>query len=177
MFRAAGLLLAALLPLGAIAQEPAPEEVQEQDPWQLYEAPVSSYGWMERVRIETLTRYFELEAKLDTGADSSSLHATDIELFERDDQNWVGFTTAGQRLEQPIARRVRIKQKGGQPAQERWVVRLDLCVGQVFIPADFSLVDRSDFSTPVLLGRDALQHLGSVDPERKFTAEPACARQ
>ncbi len=169
MFRAAGLLLAALLPLAAAAQE--------QDPWQLYEAPLAQYGWMERVRIETLTRYFELEAKLDTGADSSSLHATDIEVFEREGQNWLRFTTQGQRLEQPIARRVRIKQKNGQPAQERWVVRLDLCIGQVFIPADFSLVDRSDFSTPVLLGRDVLQHLGPVAPELKFTAEPSCSRQ
>ncbi len=175
--RAAAFLLAALLPLGAVAQEAAPEVAPEADPWQAEQAPAASYGWMERVRIETLTRYFELEAKLDTGADSSSLHATDIEIFEREGQNWLRFTAQDQRLEQPIARRVRIKQKNGQPAQERWVVRLDLCIGQVFIPADFSLVDRSDFSTPVLLGRDVLQHLGPVDPELKFTAEPKCPRQ
>jgi hypothetical protein len=167
--RAAGLLLAALLPLGAVAQET--------DPWETAESPALHYGWMERVRIETLTRYFELEAKLDTGAASSSLHATDIELFEREGQNWVRFTVEGQSLEQPVARRVRIKQKNGEPAQERWVVRLDLCVGQVFLPADFSLVDRSNFSTPALLGRDVLQHLGPVDTELKFTAEPKCPRQ
>ncbi|PPE73911.1 ATP-dependent zinc protease [Solimonas fluminis] len=167
MRAAAGLMLAAWLPLTALAQEA--------DPWELVEAPSATYGWTERVRVETLTRYFELEAKLDTGAASSSLHATDIELFEREGQNWVRFTVEGQPLEQPVARRVRIKQKNGEPAQERWVVRLDLCVGRVFMPADFSLVDRGNFSTPALLGRDVLQHLGPVDTEKTFTAEPRCA--
>ncbi|AXQ31016.1 ATP-dependent zinc protease [Solimonas sp. K1W22B-7] len=170
MRAAAGLLLAALLPLGAVAQE--------RDPWQVAdEVPAQTYGWMERVRIETLTRYFEVEAKLDTGASSSSLHATGIELFEREGQNWLRFTVDGHPLEQPVVRRVRIKQKNGEPAQERWVVRLDLCIGQTFMPADFNLVDRSDFSTPALLGRDVLAQLGPVDTELKFTVEPGCARQ
>ncbi|HSW11561.1 MAG TPA: RimK/LysX family protein [Solimonas sp.] len=151
--------LAALLPLATLAQESCPPR----------------YGWLERVRIETLARWMEVEAKLDTGADISSLHAADVELFEREGQNWLRFRINDEVLEQPVARRVRIRQKNGAEPQERWVVTLDLCIGQTALQADFSLADRSGFSTPVLLGRDVLERLGAVDPGQRYTAEPNCA--
>jgi len=154
------MLAAALLPLAVAAQE---------------EACPPRYGWLERVRIETLARWMEVEAKLDTGADISSLHAEQIELFEREGQNWLRFRIDEQVLEQPVARRVRIRQKNGADAQERWVVTLDLCIGQTALQADFSLADRSGFSTPVLLGRDVLERLGAVDPGQRYTVEPQCA--
>lgn len=157
--RAAALpLIAALLPLAATAQDCAPR-----------------YGWMERVRIDTLARWMEVEAKLDTGADISSLHAEQIELFEREGQNWLRFRIGEDALEQPVARRVHIKQKGGAEAQERWVVTLGLCIGQTALQADFSLADRSGFTTPVLLGRDVLEQLGPVDPALRYSVEPNCA--
>lgn len=156
MRRPGALWLGALLPLLASAQDcPRP------------------LGWKERVRIETLAHWRELDAKLDTGADSSSLHAEDIEVFERAEQNWVRFRVHGDTLEQPVARRVRIKQKHAEP-EERWVVTLNLCVGSTPMEADFSLVDRSGFDHPVLLGRDVLEQLGPVDPGARYTTAPDC---
>ena len=178
--RAAALLLAALLPLAALAQEEPGSAVQEEmapEGAAAEAVPGAAYGWKEYVRLETLTRYFEVEAKLDTGADSSSLHARHIEVFERGGQNWVRFTVNDEPLEQPIVRRTRIRQKNGEPAQERWVVRLDLCIGQVYMPADFSLVDRTGFTTKALLGRDVLDSLGLIDPSREFSVEPRCSPQ
>lgn len=131
-------------------------------------------GWMERVRIETETRWLEVDAKLDTGADSSSLHAQGLEVFEREDQNWVRFRLGEQTLEQPVSRVARIRQKNGEAAEERWVVTLQLCVGNTALPADFSLADRSGFKTPVLLGRDVLEQLGPVSPSRRHTVAPTC---
>ena len=173
---AAGLMLAVLLPLTAIAQDQVVNDETALDPSVCaVPEPVLRYGWKENIRIETQTQYMVLTAKLDTGADTSSLHATHIELYEQGGQNWVRFNVNGRQMEQPIVRRTRIKQKDGSEPQERWVVRLDLCVGKTYFPADFSLVDRSDFSTPALLGRDALEQLGPVDPGIRFTVEPRCA--
>ncbi|MEN8720357.1 MAG: RimK/LysX family protein, partial [Oceanococcaceae bacterium] len=44
--------------------------------------PVEPAGWVEKVRL--LPGEIPLKAKLDTGAKTSSLHAEDISLFERD---------------------------------------------------------------------------------------------
>lgn len=177
MRAAAGILLAALLPLAAVAQEDHmvhDETALEPSAACAAPEPVLRYGWKENIRIETQTQYLELVAKLDTGADTSSLHATNVVVYELGGQNWVRFNVDGRQLEQPVVRRALIKQKGAEP-QERWVVRLDLCVGKTYFPADFSLVDRSEFSTPALLGRDALEQLGPVDPGIRFTVEPRCA--
>ena len=47
-------------------------------------------GWIENVEIESLDAKFK--AKLDTGARTSSIHATDIKEFKRDGKKWVKFT-------------------------------------------------------------------------------------
>jgi len=47
-------------------------------------------GWLEKVVI--LPYKIELTAKLDSGADRSSIHARNIEIFEKDGAKWVSFT-------------------------------------------------------------------------------------
>ena len=48
------------------------------------------FGWVEKTTIEPWG--VELKAKLDSGALTSSLHATDVEIFEKDGDDWVRFT-------------------------------------------------------------------------------------
>ena len=48
------------------------------------------YGYLERAMLVEAT--LEMEAKLDTGADNSSLNATDLEFFDREGKPWVRFT-------------------------------------------------------------------------------------
>lgn len=70
-----------------------------------------------------------LRAKIDTGASTSSLHATDIEPFERDGEQWVRFTAhlgtvvqlRHRRCEAPLVTRKTIKSSNGH-AQMRYVV-------------------------------------------------------
>ncbi len=48
------------------------------------------FGWVEK---STLVPWgVELKTKLDSGALTSSLHATDVESFEKDGDDWVRFT-------------------------------------------------------------------------------------
>ncbi len=135
------------------------------------------FGWAEPVvLVET---GFELEAKLDTGAETSSLDAIDIRRFRRKGKSWVRFTVEDHdngddvRLERPLLRRVLIKRHDGD-SQRRSVVSLTVCLGDHRREVEFSLIDRSQFDYPVLLGRSALAGIAVVDPDEINLSEPDC---
>lgn len=138
------------------------------------------YGWVEFVELHLNGQPLKLKAKLDTGARSSSLDATDVEPFERDGQRWVRFRVSlpgleeSALMEQPVARYVRIKRHSG-PNDRRPVIRLSLCIGDELRTVDVNLADRGRFIYPLLLGRKALAHLAVVDPARTFMRQPGCA--
>lgn len=137
------------------------------------------HGWVEFVELHLDGQPLKVKAKLDTGARSSSLDATDVEPFERDGRDWVRFrvnlTGMGDAalIEQPVARYVRIKRHSG-PDDRRPVIRLPLCVGDELRTVDVNLADRGRFIYPLLLGRKALAGLAVVDPGRTFIQSPRC---
>ncbi|HEY5789959.1 MAG TPA: RimK/LysX family protein [Gammaproteobacteria bacterium] len=133
-------------------------------------------GWIEPVRL-TAAGGIELQAKLDTGADSSSLHAEAIERLGVDGQVWLRFAPAPGstlRLLAPLLRETRIKRQGGS-AETRPVVRVELCLGTVRRVVEATLADRSSFRQPVLVGRDFLAGQFVVDPGRTGLSRPECA--
>jgi hypothetical protein len=155
-------ILLASLPLHAIAAYAA-------------DAPLT-VGWVERVRIHP--GEIVLDAKLDTGADTSSLGAERIGTFRRDGHRWVAFeiavgTAAPVRIERPLVRTVRIKDRGVR-TRERPVVKLGICIGTFYREAEVNLVDRSHFDYPMLVGRSFLGQGLAVDAARRFTIEPSC---
>ena len=139
--------------------------------------PKQEVGWIEKVRL-TDGGNLLLHAKLDTGADYGSLHATGIEKFRRKNKDWVRFTIEDRRgnkqtLEREITRIAKIKRKLGGP-QDRYVVRLVVCLGGTELETEVNLVDRSNFSYPMLVGRSFLQGNVVLDPSKSYTAEPSC---
>lgn len=135
------------------------------------------FGWVERV--ELLDGQLSVKAKLDTGAATSSLDASSIERFERDGKRWVRFVVVDPEndesieLEKRIVRNVRIVQHDGEH-QRRPVVMLDVCFGPVRKEVEFSLINRSNFIYPVLLGRSALENVALIDPSETFLNYPDC---
>jgi len=135
-------------------------------------------GWVEHVRVGKSR--LELTAKLDTGADTSSLDATKIRRFRgKDGERWVEFLVE----EDKTGRRVRFKKRRVRtayikehkgPSQKRSVVLMEICLGEYLQEVEVTLVDRSDFVHPVLLGRSALEGLAVVDPALTMTKEPRC---
>lgn len=140
------------------------------------------YGWVEKGRL-LVADDTELKVKLDSGALTSSLHATDIERFERDDEEWVRFTFTledhdedadfeAQEIERRVYRNLRIRSASGET--RRPVVLMRLCMGSVVHEEQFGLEDRGALNYPVLLGRRTIQHLGLLDVTRTFLNEPEC---
>ncbi|MCA1960691.1 MAG: RimK/LysX family protein [Desulfomonile sp.] len=133
-------------------------------------------GWVEKVRV--FPGNVLLEAKVDTGADHSSIHAFDITEFSRDGNRWVRFCIGspdGKKdiCELQLIRTAKIKRHGA-PRLERHVVVLGVCLGAFYKEAEFSLQDRSRFKYPVLLGRSFMEGRIIVDPGRTYLTEPDC---
>lgn len=137
-------------------------------------------GWVEKVRVMPLAA--TISAKLDSGALTSSMHAEDIETFERDGEPWVRFRievddqrtgrTVSERLERPLYRDQRVRGAGGR--DERPVVLLKICVGDTVYEEQFALRDRDNMNYPALLGRRTIQHLGLLDVTSTFLVKPRC---
>ncbi len=113
-----------------------------------------------------------LDARIDSGATTTSMHATDIKSFERDGQRWVRFTTATGRgeettLELPRARHVRIKGEAGD-YERRPVVVIDVQIGALRQKVEASLTDRDNYSFPLLIGRNFLRDHAIIDVGRKY---------
>ena len=130
-------------------------------------------GWRELVGLPELTTT-RIPAKIDTGARTSSLHATDIERFDRDGHRWVRFLLdIGDGRSEPVACEVphgdrRVVTSSNGEAQERFVVKTALVVGAHRFAAEFSLADRSDMKFPILVGRTALRRRFLVDSGRSY---------
>jgi hypothetical protein len=133
--------------------------------------PVQVYGWRERILIDGMEK--SIYAKLDTGAYTSSIHAEEKELFERDGKKWVRFilTEPGKkdspktRIEAPLIRIARIKNPGGE-SESREVVRLAFKIGARKLRGDFTLNNRSNMNSAILIGRTTIRELGWIDPSR-----------
>ena len=117
-----------------------------------------------------------LTARIDTGAESSSVNAQNLVEFERDGDDWVRFEWAlkGQTtsIERPIERYVRIVQQADPAGTRRPVVSLRLRIGDIEDDFDFSLADRSHLDHQMILGRNFLTDVAVVDVGRKFV-QPA----
>ena len=136
-------------------------------------------GWLERARLSPGN--IVLEAKLDSGARTSSLHAMNLQQFRRDGKDWVAFDVSGNdgrsvRIERPVVRIARIKSALGAD-EGRPTVALGVCIGSVYRVTEVNLVDRSSLTKPLLVGRRFLKGRFLVDLNRRYLLEPACTQK
>lgn len=137
-------------------------------------------GWVEKIRIENQT--YDIKAKLDTGAKTSSIHATNIKPFKKNGKRWARFTlqltdSRGEKhsidLEKPRSRKANIKNHDGNH-DPRYVVELDLCFNGRQFTTEFTLADRSEYIYDVLLGRQFLKKAAIIDPNNTFLTLSSC---
>jgi len=130
-------------------------------------------GQEEWVWIDEFQTNFK--SRVDTGATTSSLNATDIVKFERDGRDWVKFNLSHKDdntvfpMEAPVIRTIKIRQTNAIEALRRYVVSLPIELGDIKTETEFTLADRSRMIFPILLGRTFLKDIAIVDVAQEYT--------
>ncbi len=110
----------------------------------------------------------EIEARVDTGAKSSSLHAEKIEEIEKKGVSFVAFVVpaaGNRRFETDEFTVRRIKSSNGQ-IERRYAVQITAMLYGEKYKTDFTLASRPTMKFPVLLGRRILKNNFVVDVSR-----------
>lgn len=131
-------------------------------------------GWREWVQLPDLG-VSEMKAKVDTGADNSSLHAFNLERFERDGVEYVRFEIHPKqrsrkpsiRCEAPLAMEKKVKNPGGR-TELRPVIRTRVVVAGEELEALVNLTSRDEMGFRMLLGRRAVRSRFVIDPGRSY---------
>lgn len=128
------------------------------------ERKIVEIGWREYVGLPEF-HIEHVKAKIDSGARTSALHAEEITPF---DENGVGFVSflipfigceKGIRCSAKIVDRRPIKNTGGV-AEERYIVKTILTLGEMRWPVEVSLTSRQSMRFPVIIGRTAIRDKG-----------------
>lgn len=139
-------------------------------------------GWLEFVRVADVD--LKLDAKLDTGAKTSSIHAEIIDApnredFVSDEEQSILFRLINEKGESrdvkaPIARWAAIKTKKGG-VLHRPVVDMTFCLGGNLVTGEVTLANRGNFNYETLIGRNMLEDADIlVDASRIYTNRPNC---
>jgi hypothetical protein len=121
--------------------------------------PPIKAGYVEQAQVAGMA----IAVKLDTGADLSSMHAEDIEYFDKQGKPWVKFTyrnKAGveQQFTREVVGRMVIKARVGETADSRPVVEMQVKLGELSKRIRVNLQNRANFSYSMILGKNFLQH-------------------
>lgn len=131
-------------------------------------------GWREWIALPELG-VAAIKPKIDTGARSSSLHAFNIESFERDGEAWVRFeihpfqrdTETTVRAEARVLEQRLVRSSSGHAAL-RPVILTAIELGGQRWSVELTLAARDEMGFRMLLGREALRGRMVVEPGRSY---------
>ncbi|MBT8462608.1 MAG: ATP-dependent zinc protease [Gemmatimonadetes bacterium] len=131
-------------------------------------------GWREWVGLPDFG-IEQIKAKVDTGARSSSLHAFDLQEFERAGAKWVRFQVHPvQRsrdrtveVEAEVLEHRSVRSSSGR-ASLRPVIVTDVRLMGITWPVELTLASRDEMGFRMLLGREAFRRRFLVDAGRSY---------
>ena len=131
-------------------------------------------GWREWVGLPDFG-IKHIKVKVDTGARSSSLHAFDRRVFERDGAEWVRFkihplqrnTKLTVELEAPILEYRSVRSSSGKAAI-RPVILATVALLDISWTVDLTLASRDEMGFRMLLGREAFRGRFLVDAGKSY---------
>ncbi|MFT5258338.1 MAG: hypothetical protein ACI9J2_000007 [Saprospiraceae bacterium] len=131
-------------------------------------------GWLELIALPQL-QVPAMKVKVDTGARTSALHATNIERFERQGEEYARFLVHPIRryqkhavvAEAPVIGEIEVKNSGGY-VEKRPVVVTELTIGEETWPIQITLTNRENMRFKMLLGREAMREKLVVNPSVEY---------
>ena len=112
---------------------------------------------------------YNVDAKVDTGAYTSSIHCRDLKVIDKGGEKYIRFIlinpsqpSYNKVLTRPIYARRRVKNSFGQVGR-RYIIRTQISLFGERFEIELSLTDRSKMDYPVLLGRKLLNKGFIVD--------------
>lgn len=130
---------------------------------------LTTIGWRERVSLPDFG-LARIRAKIDTGAQTSALHAVRPEFTDQDDGEWISFELYPRRrsrrdsirVSAKIIERRWIRSSNGE-RELRPVISTRLGLGAEVWETEFTLTNRDSMSYRMILGRSALRGRFIVD--------------
>lgn len=121
---------------------------------------------------------FGLDAKIDTGAYTSSLHCHHIERVEKQGNIFVRFNLLDpsheiyndKLFELPVFKSKTVKSSNGL-TEERFIVKTRIKLLGKLLKAELSLTDRSEMKYPILIGRKLIKGHFVVDVSKKYISK------
>jgi ribosomal protein S6--L-glutamate ligase len=136
-----------------------PEEEQKEHEDKVVEVPAHDIegdkviGTLTNVVIKYFNDEQPIEARVDTGANLSSIHGEDIEVKD----NTVKFTFGKTRYKFHLSKMTNIKQASAEESDERPVIRVDMVIDGITLRnVQLTVSDREHMAFEVLLGRQTL---------------------
>ncbi len=138
-------------------------------------------GWREWIGLPDLGAA-RVNAKVDTGARTSSIHAWEIMPYEKRGKPWVRFvfhplqldTDEGLACRAPVLDERLVRSSSGH-AERRLVISTTLALAGLAWPIEVTLAQRDQMGFRMLIGRTALRGRAVIDPSRSYLCreEPA----
>lgn len=115
-------------------------------------------------------RLYDIDAKVDTGAYTSSIHCHNIKITEKNGNKYVTFNLLDpshpqyneKRYRMLLYSKKRIKNSFGK-SEQRYIIKTTITLFEEKFEIELSLSDRSKMDYPVLLGRKLLKKGFIVD--------------
>ena len=132
-------------------------------------------GWKEQVALPDL-KIKSVIAKIDTGANVSTIDAADIKFVTKKDVKYVKFTVKKRnntvrKTSAPLAGFKRIRSSNGD-VEKRPYIKTDILMDGITKNIELTLTDRGPMDYTMLIGRKALGRRWIVNPSISFMTKP-----
>jgi hypothetical protein len=128
-------------------------------------------GWVERISLPSLNLY-DIEAKIDSGAQTSAMHAENIEYFFQDGKKYVQFnfrTEAGElvHLNALFIQEREVTSSNGH-CTTRPVIQVPIKIGSQEFDTQMTLINRQSMKFKILIGRNTLHLRFLINTSESF---------
>ena len=131
-------------------------------------------GWREYLALPELG-VDSIKAKVDTGALTSAIHATDIQVSTVDGDSWVEFTVLPSQFSDALTTRCRAPLVGyrkvpnsGGVQDERAAIATTVAIGDQLRTIELTLASRTNMRFRMLLGRSGIPDGYHVIPGKSY---------